>query len=408
MARSDVVVGLDVGTTKVLALVAEVRRGEGLNIVGVGASPSLGLRRGVVIDIESTVRSIQEAVQKAERMCGFPLHSVTLGVAGGHIVCLNNRGVVAVTRPDREITQDDVTRVLEAARVVNVPPDREIVHVLPRQYIVDGYEGVRDPVGMLGSRLEVDAHIVTGSTTTLQNLLRSVERAGLEVEDVVFAPLAAGEAVLMRDEKELGVVLADIGGGTTDLAVFHQGSLIHSTVLPLGGEYITTDVAVGLRTSLAQAEIVKIDYGSAAAVMAAEEKVFPVPGVGGQGIQQVSAKILAEIIEARLREILGAIAAAIRQSGYPVGLPGGVVLTGGVAATRGITELAMEELDQPVRVGTPERLGSLEDMAALPSFATAVGLAAFAAGARGPARAQRNGRLSGVAGRLRGWLRELF
>lgn len=408
MARKDVVVGLDVGTTKVLALVAEVRRSDEMNVVGVGASPSRGLRRGIVIDIESTVRSIQEAVRKAEHMCGFPVRSVTLGVAGGHIACLNNRGIVAVTRPDREIVREDVERVLEAARVVDIPADREIVHVLPRHYVVDGYEGVRDPVGMVGSRLEVEAHIVTGSATTLQNLLRSVERAGIEVEDMVFAPLAAGEAVLMEDEKDLGVVLADIGGGTTDVAIFHQGSPVHSTVLPLGGEYITTDVAVGLRTSLAQAEILKIDYGCAAAALAAEEKVFPVPGVGGQGIQQCSAKTLAEIVEARLREILAAVAEAIRQSGYPLGLPGGVVLTGGVAATRGITELAMEELDLPVRVGTPERLGGLEDMAALPSCATVVGLAACAARALGLERAQRNGRLTGVTDRLRGWWRELF
>lgn len=408
MARRRLVCGLDVGTTKVLAVAAEVRPGGEPVVVGVGTSPSRGLRRGVVIDIESTVQAVQEAVGKAERMGGVPLGAVTVGVAGGHVSCLNTRGVVAVTRGDREITLDDVQRVLEAARVIDLPPDREIIHVLPRQYIVDGCEGVRDPVGMLGSRLEVDACVVTGASTNLHNLVRAVERAGLEVDDIVFSPLAAAEAVLMPDEKELGVVLADIGGGTTDVAVFHQGSLIRCFVLPVGGENVTTDVAVGVRTSLAQAEIVKIDYGSALVAMTPDEKVLPIPTVGGQGIQHVSAKFLAEIIEARLREILAAIAAALRQSPWPGGLPGGVVLTGGVAATHGIAELAAEELGLPVRVGTAEHLGGLEEVAALPSFATAAGLAAMAAGTRGAGRTRHAGRFGGVADRLRGWLREIL
>lgn len=418
MSRRDLVAGLDVGTTKVLALVAEVQRNGQVDIIGVGTSPSRGLRRGAVVDIEATVRAIRDATEKAERMSGHPVQSFYLGVAGGHITSHNHRGVVAVTGRDREITTEDVERVLEAARVISIPPDREILHVLPRQFVVDGYDGIHDPVGMLGTRLEVEAHIITGGSTTLQNLYRSVARAGLEVTGVVFSPLAAAEAVLNEDEKELGVALADIGGGTIEVGVYNRGSMAYSTIIPAGGEYITTDVAIGLRTTLAQAELAKIDYGCASPDIVPEGKVFPVPGVGGQGIHEVSAKILAEIIEARLREILSSIKSALQQSGHAQALPGGVVLTGGVAATRGIVELAMEELDMPVRVGLPDSLGGLQDMAALPAFSVGVGLLSHAArvhggghGARGRGRGR--GRWpfeieGGLAGRLRDWFHEFF
>lgn len=414
MARRDLVAGLDIGTTKVLALVAEVQRSGQVDIIGVGTSPSRGLRRGAVVDIESTVRAIRDAVQKAERMSGRPVQSYYLGVAGGHITSHNHRGVVAVTGRDREIAAEDVDRVMEAARVISFPPDREILHVLPRQFIVDGYDGIRDPVGMLGTRLEVEAHIVTGVSTTLQNLYRSVERAGLEVAGVMFSPLSAGEAVLTEDERELGVALADIGGGTTEIAIYTHGGMVYSTIVPAGGEYVTTDVAIGLRTTLAQAELVKIEYGCASPDLVPEGKVFPVPGVGGQGIHDVSAKILAEIIEARLREILGTLRSTLEQSGHAQALPGGVVLTGGVAATRGIVELAMEEMDMPVRVGLPDNLGSLQDMAALPAFSVGVGLLSHAARAHGGGyggRTRGHGRFAfegGLAGRLRDWFRELF
>lgn len=410
MARGQLVLGLDVGTTKVLALLGEVFDGGQINVIGVGQSPSRGLRKGVVVDIDSTVRSIQDAVQKATRMAGFPVRSAYLAVAGGHIISYNNKGVVAVHRGDHEIGPEDVDRVLEAARVINVPSDREIMHVLPRQYVVDGYDGVRDPIGMVGSRLEVEAHIVTATAATLQNLYRCVERAGIEVEDVVFAPLAAGEAVLLPDEKELGVVLADIGGGTTDVAIYTQGGLAHSTVLPIGGEYITTDIAVGLRTSLAQAEVVKIDFGYAYPALAGDGRVFPVPGVGGQGVREVEANYLSEIIEARLRELLGSLGVALRSSGLERAVPGGVVLTGGVAATRGLTELAMDELDLPVRVGKPDNLGGLQDMASHPGHAVAVGLLVQAAGYYEAAgRSSRGGnRLAGLGDRVRGWFRAMF
>lgn len=399
MARRDLVAALDVGTTKVLALVAEVDKSAQFNLVGVGSSPSRGMRKGAVVDIDSTVRAVGDAVEKAERMCGYSVQSVHLGVAGSHITANNNRAVVAVTSANREIGGEDVNRVLEAVRVINVPPDREIIHVLPRQFIVDGYDGIRDPLGMLGSRLEVEAHIITGSSNTLQNLFRSVEKAGLEVEEAVFSPLAAGDAVLMDDEKELGVALADIGGGTTDVTVYDHGSMVYSTVLPAGGEYITTDVAVGMRTTLAQAELIKIEHGYASPAMIPEERVFPVPGVGGQGIYEGSAKILAEIIEARLREILASLGASLSRSALGRSLPGGVVLTGGVAATRGIVEVAMQELDMPVRTGFPDGVGGLRDMVTAPAYSTGIGLLYYAARKRRPRGGVRlNGRRGGGTG----------
>lgn len=397
---------LDVGTTKVLALMAEVE-GDRLSLVGVGQSPSRGLRRGVVVDIEETVRSIQDAARRAERMCGHRFESCYVSVGGPHMASHNSRGVVAVTGRDREITPQDVERVMEAARVIHIPSDREIVHVLPRHFAVDGNEGIRDPVGMIGSRLEVEAHIVTGSTTILQNLSRCLERAGIEVEGFVSAVVAAGEAVLLDDERELGVVVADLGGGTTELAVYQEGNVVHSAVLPVGGEYVTMDVAVVLRTSLAQAEVVKIDYGYAMASLAPHDRVFPVPGVGGQGMREVTAKELAEIIEARLREILAGVREAIKGCPLARSLPGGVVLTGGVAATRGIVELAAEELDLPARVGQPDHLGGMGDMASSPAFAAGVGLLYEAVRQRAGQVARRQG-AGRLMDRVTGWLREVF
>lgn len=410
MGKRRLVAGLDIGMTKVLVLVGEIQGNGQVGIVGVGTSPSRGMRRGVVVDIESAVRSIQEAVEKAQRMCGHPLRSFYLSVSGEHINSYRNRGIVAVSGKDRGITQADVDRVLEAVRVINVPSDREIVHVLPHEFVVDGYEGVRDPVGLMGSRLEVEAQIVTGVTTALQNLFRSVERAGFDVEEVILASLAAAESVLMQDEKELGVALADIGGGTTDLVIYERGSMTHSATLPVGGEYITMDIAVLLRTSLAQAEVVKIDYGQAQSESVENGKMFPVPNVAGQGIQQVSAKDLAEIIEARLCEILATLGSALKDAHGGHRLPSGLVLTGGVAATKGLADLAMDELDLPVRIGKPDNLGSLQDMATLPSFATGVGLLLLAANAhQGRMRVHGDGgSYRGFPGRVREWFRELL
>lgn len=401
MARRDLVAALDVGTTKVLALVAQVERGEA-SIIGVGVAPARGMRKGVVVDIEGTARAIRAAVDRAERMCGLAVEAVYLGVAGNHVQSQSTRAIVAVTGRGQEIEPEDVERVLEAARVLPLPPDREILHVIPRQYVVDGFDGVRDPVGMAGSRLEVEAQVITAARPALQNLFRCVERAGLEVEEAVFAPLAAAEAVLLEDEKELGVALADVGGGTTDVAVFQRGSLSATFALPAGGDHITTDVAIILRTSLAQAESVKVEHGWACGDLAPESRMFSVPGVAGQGTREVSAKHLAEIIEARLRELLAGLGDALRQAGLADSLPGGVVLTGGVAATRGIERVAAEELNLPVRVGSPAIMGGWQDVAAGPAAAAGAGLLAYAV-RRGQGQ-RRPGRL----GRWREWLRGLF
>ncbi len=408
MAKRDVVAAIDIGTTKVLALVGEVHRSGDVSLTGVGSSPSRGLRKGMVVDIDATARAVQDAVQKARRMCGNPVKSAYLALAGAHMTSENSKGVIAVSNRGQEISVADVDRVLEAASVVNIPSDREIVHVLPRHYIIDGYDGIRDPIGMAGSRLEVEAHIVTGSSAGLQNLYRAVERAGIEIEDVVFAPLASGDAVLLQDEKDLGVVVADIGGGTVDIALYSEGSIAQSAILPMGGEIVTTDIAVVLRTSLAQAEVVKIDYGYACPDMVPDGLAFNVPNVGGQGIRDISAFNLAQIIEARMREIFSLIGETVSRWTSWHSIPAGVVLTGGVAATRGIERLAEDVLSVPVRVGIPEGMGSMQDMAGVPSFSTGVGML-YHAGRGLRSEYQRDSQpYQELTKRVKTFLRELF
>ncbi|HHV80012.1 MAG TPA: cell division protein FtsA [Firmicutes bacterium] len=378
MARRRYVTGLDLGSSKVSAVVAELRE-DGLPVIaGVGTSTSAGMKRGVVVDIERTVKSIAEAVERAERMSGVPVKSAYINISGAHVGTCNNRGVIAVSREDKEITQEDVDRVMEAARVINIPSDREIVHVLPRQFVVDGYEGVRDPVGMMGVRLEVEAQIVTGAVTSIQNVLRSVYRAGLQVDDVVLAALASGEAVLQPAEKELGVVVVDIGGGTTDLAIFEQGSLWYAGVIPIGGEHITNDLAVGLRTPINQAESVKVRYGKALASLVPDDAYITVTGVGGSSKREASQKTVCTIIEARAQEIAEMIGAEIQKSGYSRIIPGGLVVTGGCSELPGFIDLLSERLDMPARKGTPGGVAGLVDAASSPSLACAVGLVIFA------------------------------
>lgn len=378
MARRRYVAGLDLGSSKVAVIVAELRDDGVPVITGVGTSTSLGMKRGVVVDIERTVRSIQEAVERAERMSGVPVKSVYINISGAHVGTCNNRGVIAVSREDKEITQEDVDRVMEAARVMNIPSDREIVHVLPRQFIVDGYDGVRDPVGMMGVRLEVEAQIVTGAVTSIQNVLRSVYRAGLDVEDVVLAALASGEAVLQPAEKELGVVVVDIGAGTTDLAIFEQGSLWYASVIPVGGEHITSDLAVGLRTPINQAESVKLEYGRALASMVPDDAYVVISGIGGSSRREVSQKTVSTIIEARAQEIADLIAAEIQKSGYSRVIPGGLVVTGGSSELPGFLDLLSQRLDMPVRKGVPLGVAGMIDAVSSPSLACAVGLTMFA------------------------------
>jgi cell division protein FtsA len=407
----DLIVGLDVGTTKVCAVVASPRSDGGLDVVGVGAAPSRGLRRGVVVNIDSTVEAIRQAVGEAEHMAGVEVSAVYAGVAGGHIRSVNSRGVVAVSSKDREVSQADVDRAVDAARAINIPQDREILHVLPQAFAVDDADGVREPVGMSGVRLEVEVHVVTAAVSSVQNVIRSVNRAGLTVQDVVLEPIASAEAVLYLDEKELGVVVIDIGGGTTDLAMLRDGAVWHTAILPLGGDHITNDIAVGLRTPMADAEALKKRHGCALTALVPAEETVDVPSVGGRKPRQLSRQVLSEIIQPRVEEIFTLVARELSRAGFQDAATAGVVVTGGSSIMQGVPELAESVFDQPVRRGVPFSLGGLAEVVKSPTYATAVGLALY--GAR---RQQVTTTWSDTSGaglgrwgrRLFGWLSEVL
>jgi cell division protein FtsA len=406
------VVGLDVGTTKICAVIGRPKPGGGLDVIGVGSAPSRGLRRGVVVNIDSTVEAIKQAVADAEQMAGIDVSRVWAGVAGGHIRSLNSRGVVAISGRDREVSAADVERAVEAARAINVPQDREIIHVLPQTFAVDDADGVREPIGMSGVRLEVEVHIVTAAVTSVQNVVRAVNRAGLTVQDVVLEPIASAEAVLFPDEKELGVVLIDIGGGTTDMALFRDGAIWHTAIIPLGGDHITNDVAVGLRTPMADAEDLKKRYGCAVTAMVPAEETVDVPSVGGRKARQLSRQVLSEIIQPRVEEIITLVARELTRAGFQDAATAGIVVTGGTSIMEGIPELAEAIFDQPVRRGVPGDIGGLADVVRSPIHATAVGLALH--GARRPAGVgaqldpNDNAFLARIGRRLAGWFGEIF
>lgn len=374
MPKDKYFVGIDVGTTKVCAAIGEPDRAGGVRVVGVGVAPSRALRRGVVVNIDEAVESIGAAIERAERISGYKIVSCYLTITGGQVASLNNRGVIAIARSDQAIAPDDVERVIEAARVVSIPNNREIIHAIPRHFIVDGQEGIRNPVGMIGYRLDVEAHLVTVAVTSLQNLTKCVQRLGVDVDGVVLEPLASGEAVLTDEEKEMGVVLADIGGGTTGIAVYVEGSVCHTAVLPVGGNHITNDVAIGLRTPFAAAEEIKIAYGSALSGQIDEDEEIEVSTFGRSRQDRISRTQLCEIVEARLAEVFSLIQGEIKSSGYEGLLPAGVVLTGGGAQLEGIADLAAEYLRIPVRVGVPWEVEGLVDSVSAPAYAAAVGL----------------------------------
>ena len=406
-SRKEHIVGLDIGTTKVCAVVGEVDEDSDVQISGVGLVPSSGIRKGIVVDLDATTRAIEEAVDRAERMAGMKVGSLYVGVSGEHIASTNSRGVVAISRGDHEIASGDVERVVDAARMAALPAsDREIVHLLPRGFVVDGHDGVRNPVGMYGARLEVEAHIVTGTSTVLANLMKCVQRAGLEVDEVVLEPLASAEAALTPAERELGVVIADIGGGTTSLGVFASGGLTHTAILPIGGHHVTSDIAVGLRTPVAEAEKLKIRFGAATAAEASEGELIEVFNVGDREPRILPRRVLCEIIEPRLQEISNLLRLQIRRSGYAHLVPAGVVLTGGTALLRGIARFLSEKLELPARVGLPEHVGGLTDAVSSPIYATGVGLVLYAVHHRG-ARVVRHTNGHGFWGRMRGWMREM-
>ena len=368
------VVGIDVGSNKVCTLVGEVREEGGLRIVGVGIVPSRGLRKGVVVNVAEATAAIAASVEEAERTSGYRIERAYVSLSGTHISSLNSRGVVAVSRREEGIAVEDVDRALDAAGAVAVPHNRELIHVVPRYYVVDGQEGVRDPLGMHGFRMEVEAHVVTGSTTAIQNLIKCVTGAGVEVDEVVLASLAAGDAVLAENEREMGVVLVDMGGGTTDIAIFIDGTVWHTVTLGIGGEYVTNDVAIGLRLPTEAAEEVKIRYGHARPAQVGPEERFPAEPFGESSPQVLPRWKLAEIIEARVEEMLGMVLQEIKRSGYDGLLPAGLVLCGGTAQLPGIVELARDVVGLPVRIGTPQGLVGLVDRISGPAYAVAAGL----------------------------------
>ena len=368
----DLLVGLDIGTSKVVTIVAEMHSDGEYEVVGIGQHESRGLKKGVVVDIEKTVASIQAALEEAELMASYKIRTVVTGIAGSHIRSFNSIGMVAIK--DKEVTEADVLRVTETAKAVNIPTDQQILHVLPQEYIIDGQEDIREPVGMSGVRLDVKVHIVTGAVSAVQNIIKCVRRCGLEVQDLILQPLASSSSVLTADEKELGVALVDIGGGTTDIAVFVGGAIRHSAVLAVAGDQITNDIAMALRTPTADAEDIKLRHGLAKQVLANPSDKIEVPGIGDRGPRSLSKQALAAVIEPRVEELFSMVQQTIRESGYEEAISSGIVITGGSSLLPGMAELAEDIFLKPVRVGAPAYDGPLADVVRTPRFATAMGL----------------------------------
>ncbi len=374
--HEEIIVGLDVGTTKICAVVGELS-GREINIIGIGTHPSIGLRKGVVVNIESTVESIQKAVEEAELMAGCEISSVYAGIAGGHITGFNSRGIVAIKGP--EITDNDVERVIDAARAVAIPMDREVIHVLPQEFIVDDQTGIQNPVGMAGVRLEAKIHIVTGAVTSAHNIVKCCNRSGLDVCDIVLESLASGEAVLTSEERELGTALLDLGGGTSDLAIFSNNNIKHTFVLALGGNNITNDIAVGLRAPIAEAEKIKKKFGTCIAAKINSDETIEVPGMGGREARQLPRQILGEILEPRMEEIFTLIKREIYREGMENSITSGIVLTGGSALLRDSAEVAESIFNLPTRLGKPRGISGLVDVVNNPMYATGVGLVLYGA-----------------------------
>jgi len=392
--HKDLIVGLDIGTSKIVTVVAEVTPEGGLSIIGTGSRESLGLRKGVVVNIEETVASIQRSLEEAELMAGCKISQVYTGIAGSHIKSFNSHGMVAIK--DKEVSQADIARVIETARAVNIPTDHQILHVLTQEFIIDGQEDVREPLGMSGVRLEVKVHIVTGAVSAAQNIVKCVRRCGLEVTDLILQPLASSLAVLTDDEKELGVALVDIGGGTTDVAVFTGGAIRHTAVIPIAGAQITNDIAMALRTPTQDAEDIKLRFGVASQRLAGEDDAIEVPGIGDRGPKSMSRQALAAVIEPRVEELFSLVQQSLRDSGYEELLSSGIVLTGGSAQLPGMVELAEEIFSMPARIGLPRYQGGLAEVVKGPRHATAVGLLF-----EGLAQRQMHGRMLEKTGRFR-------
>lgn len=408
MAKKDrYIVGLDIGTTKVCILVAEIRDDGALDIIGMGSSDSKGLRKGVIINVDPTVECIKKVVEEAELMSGISIDEAYVGIAGEHIIGSNSRGMISINSKDHIISREDINRVIEAAKTIPIPSDKDILHVLPQEFMVDGQDEIGDPMGMSGNRLEVNVHVVTCGTTQLQTLLTCVNRAGIEVADTVLEQLASSEAVLTPDEKDLGVALIDIGGGTTDLAIFEKQSLWHTFIRSIGGDHFTSDIAVGLRTPIGEAERIKRRYGCALGSLIEDDETIEVPSVGGRKPRYMSRQILCDIIQPRAEELFGIIKDEVERMGFTRSLNSGIVLTGGGALLEGMSEIAERIYDCPVRIGEPSGVGGLIDVIKSPIYSTAVGLIIYGYRTR-DYRRDRSGIRRKPLGRLREWINEMF
>jgi cell division protein FtsA len=408
---SNLVVGLDIGTTKVCAIVCELDSGGGLEIVGIGHTPSRGLRKGVVVNIDDTVDSVRRAVEDAEVMAGVKIRSAFVGIAGGHIKGINSRGVIAISGKNREVTKQDVERVIDAAKAVALPVDREVIHILPQEFVIDDQGGIKQPVGMVGTRLEAEVHIVTGAVASAQNIIKCVNKAGLEVQDIVLQQLASSEATLTPEEKELGCVLIDVGGGTTDVAVFVDGSIYHTAVLAVGGDMLTNDIAIGLRTPRPEAESLKRKYGCAVAAMIKSDEKIEVPSVGGRKSRLLTRQTLCEVIQPRLEELFLLVHREVQRAGYLSRVSAGVVVTGGSSIMEGVPELAEQLFDMPVRRGVPRGVGGLTDVISNPMYATGVGLGIYGAAHRSRRKFRKvtdRNIFDKVIARMKEWFGEIF
>lgn len=405
--EKDFIAGIDIGTSKVVTIVGEVLDDGSLSIVGLGSHQSQGLKRGVVVNIESTVQSIQRAVEEAELMAGCQIYSAYTGIAGSHIRSLNSHGIVAIR--DREVTQTDVDRVIDAAKAVVIPADQKILHILPQEYIIDNQDSIREPVGMSGVRLEAKVHIVTGSVSAAQNIVKCLKRCGLAATDIVLEQFASSQSVLSEDEKELGVCMLDIGGGTTDIAIFIDGSVRHTAVIPIAGDQVTNDIAIALRTPAKHAEEIKLKYACALQELVDEKIMIDVPMAGDRSTRNISKTILAEVVEARYEELFTLVAAELRRSGFEGLIPAGIVLTGGAAKVEGAMELAERVFKMPVRIGYPQHVSGLSSVINNPCYATSVGLLIYGMQQRNGQRdfdSQSN--LKNIWERMKGWFQGNF
>lgn len=402
------IVGIDVGTTKICTLVAEVDEDEQLHIVGVGVAPARGLRKGVVVNVKEAMTAIADSVDIAERVSGYQIEKAYVNVSGGHTESTNSRGVVAIGRSDHGVSYDDIERAMDAAGAIPIPHNRQIIHIIPRGYQIDGQTGIRDPIGMHGFRLEVEAHIITGSGTAVQNLVKCVESVGIGVDEVILAPLASGQGVLTDTEREMGVVLVDIGGGTTDMAIFVEGTVWHTAILEVGGNHFTNDLAIGLRLPFESAEDIKLEHGHAQPKNVRAEESLAVTSFGGETRQQIFRREVANILEARAEEVFNLISSEIKQSGYDSLLPAGVVLCGGAAELPGLQELGKRILDMPLRIGHPTNLLGLTDHVENPAYATGVGLLRWGLMSAFTRPMRQRQQRSGIGQRIGNWLRNFL